>query len=94
MRHRKIDHNQREIVAALRRIGASVALLSMVGNGVPDIAVGFRKLNWFFEIKHGDKPKSRKQLTPKEKNFHKSWQGQIAIVENWQDAFRVIGATS
>jgi len=38
----KVDANHREIVDALRRIGAGVQSLAGVGNGVPDLLVYFR----------------------------------------------------
>ena len=41
----KIDENQPEIVDALRAMGCSVTILSAVGNGCPDILVGFRGIN-------------------------------------------------
>jgi hypothetical protein len=38
----KVDINQKEIVAYLRKIGASVAVMSAVGQGFPDLVVGWR----------------------------------------------------
>ena len=37
----KTDANHADIVDALRRVGASVVSLASVGNGVPDLLVGF-----------------------------------------------------
>ena len=46
----KVDDNQSEIVAALRKVGCTVLILSSVGRGCPDIAVGRAKQNYFLEI--------------------------------------------
>lgn len=47
----RIDRNQNDIVDALRRVGAAVTVLSSVGNGCPDILVGFRGQWYMMEIK-------------------------------------------
>ena len=38
----RIDRNQPEIVKALRQVGAHVTSLAAVGDGVPDLLVGFQ----------------------------------------------------
>lgn len=65
----RTDVNQASIVKGLRGIGASVAILAQIGNGIPDLLVGFRGKNFLFEIKDGDKPASQKKLTADEKIF-------------------------
>ena len=47
----KVDANQKEIVAALRRIGATVQCLHMVGHGCPDLLVGWHGENILMEVK-------------------------------------------
>ena len=76
----KVDSNQREIVSALRQIGASVQILSMVGKGCPDILVGFRRNNFLFEIKDSNKPPSKRKLTPDERQWHDDWRGQVTTI--------------
>lgn len=82
----KVDANQAEIVAALRAIGATVTSLATVGNGCPDIVVGYRGINLLYEIKDGRKPKSARALTEKEKAWHAAWAGQACIVESVDEA--------
>ena len=94
MKAAKVDHNQRAVVAALRGVGASVVHLHAVGRGCPDIAVGFRGRNWFFEIKDGAKPPSDRKLTPAQVEWHRSWRGQVSVILNADDALRVIGVES
>lgn len=88
------DANQDQIIADLRRsdIGASVAVTHQLGNGVPDIVVGFRGENFLIEIKDGSKPPSARRLTPDEKDFHMGWQGQIDVANDLDDVLRIIGA--
>ncbi len=87
----KVDENQSEIVAGLRAVGASVKPMHSVGDGFPDLAVGYRDLNYFIEVKDGSKPPSRRKLTPDQVKFHSEWRGQIAVVKNLDEAFAVIG---
>ena len=86
----KVDANQPEIVQALRDVGATVFVLARVGQGIPDLAVGYRGRNYFLEVKNldgrGDK------LTPAEKEFFDTWHGQAAVVRNEAEALAVIGA--
>lgn len=97
--HRRHDHNQTAIVAALRAAGATVADLAGVGNGCPDLLVGAWlpcpccgqpvAMNVLIEIKNVNGRGPR--LTPAEAAFHASWGGQIATVLTVEEALRVIG---
>ena len=86
----RIDANQGEIVAYLRRIGASVQVLSAVGHGCPDLLVGFRGRNVLLEVKDGGKPPSKRKLTPDEQEWHALWRGEVRIVESIQDARSIL----
>ena len=89
-RRAKIDANQPLIVKALRDAGATVQSLSQVGSGVPDLAVGWRGKNFFFEIKDPSRKPSERKLTDDEKAWHYTWRGQVAVIETVEDAFKVI----
>lgn len=82
----RVDRNQKEIVTGLRRCGYSVAVTSNVGKGFPDIVCGVANKNFLFEIKDGEKPKSKKKLTEAEEKFFESWNGQVSIIESLDDA--------
>ena len=86
----RTDSNQPDIVQALRDVGATVFVLARVGQGIPDLAVGYRGRNYFLEVKNldgrGDK------LTPAETEFFDTWRGQTAVVRNEAEALAVIGA--
>lgn len=83
---RKTDKNQKEIVAALRKIGCSVFPTHEVGRGFPDLTVGFRGRTVLVECKDGTLPPSRKKLTTDEKLFHFGWRGEAIIVYSVDEA--------
>lgn len=86
----KVDDNQKEITAALRKLGCSVQILSQIGKGCPDILIGYKGRNYLVEIKDGKKVPSARKLTPDEKDWHEAWQGQICIIESLQDISNMV----
>lgn len=76
----KVDRNQPEIVAALRKAGATVESLAAVGCGVPDLLVGFQGRTVLIEVKDGARPKSERQLTTDQIEWHASWRGDTCVV--------------
>lgn len=89
-KHGRTDANQSEIVAALRKCGASVQILSSVGRGVPDLIVGWRGVNYLMEVKDGTQPPSRRSLTPDEQAWHVRWSGQVAVVDSAEAAISML----
>lgn len=89
------DANHAEIVAALRSAGATVFELHKVGDGCPDLAVGFGDVNHLIEIKVpvGKKSPKAAPLTKAQRISFAEWRGRkIAIVTNITEALQVIGA--
>ena len=85
------DANHSKIVKELRQIpGISVADTGDLGNGFPDIVVGYKGKNLMIEIKDGEKPPSGRKLTPDEKEFHDTWRGQVCIATCTNDVFDLI----
>ena len=87
----KPDSNQKHIVAILRQCGATVRILAMVGQGVPDLLVSHPLAvppgqNFLLECKMKDG-----RLTDAERVFFDEWPGQKAIVYCAEDALRVMG---
>jgi hypothetical protein len=87
---KRIDANQREIVAACRACGATVLILSNVGKGCPDLLIGYHGVNYLVEIKDGSKPPSQQKLTPAERLFFDSWRGKAFIIRTVNDAIRLL----
>ena len=90
MRAAKIDANQPEIVAALRKLGYGVQSLASVGKGVPDLLVCKGKVNVLLEVKDGSKPPSKRVLTPEQVKWHRQWTGRIYVVEYVEDAIQAL----
>lgn len=88
----KIDANQPEIVKGLRQAGAFVQSLAAVGNGCPDLMVGFRGVTLAMEIKDGSKPPSERRLTKDQLAWHAAWLGgPLCVVDSLDAALRAIG---
>jgi Holliday junction resolvase len=85
-RKARIDENQPDIVKHLRTLGMSVCLLHTVGQGVPDICVGYRGINVLLEIKDSKQPKCKQKLTTDEADWHLDWRGQVATVKDKEEA--------
>ena len=86
-RNAKVDANHAVIVAALRQVGASVQDLAKVGQGCPDILVGYRGQNYLMEIKTNKGKATLPQIA-----WHTFWQGQVVVVRDVDEALHVIGA--
>ena len=92
---KRVDTNQKDIVAALRKIGCSVFTTHMVGHGFPDLVVGWvdkqgRRRTVLMEIKDGNLPPSRNKLTTDEKLFHFGYRGEATIVYSVEDAIQYV----
>lgn len=87
---KRVDRNQKFIVQALRKIGATVWHTHEAGKGAPDIVVGFRRRNYLFEIKDPEKPPSKRRLTEDERCFHYGWQGQVDVIHSFEEALEVM----
>ena len=89
-RANRIDDNQTDIVAALRKAGATVRVISQ-GEGIPDLLVGFRGETILLEVKDGNKPPSARTLTPAEQKFFNEWEGGLCmVVKSVEDALEML----
>ena len=90
MRRARVDRNQKEIVAALRKGGATVHCLHAVGGGCPDLVVGWKGVNYLMEVKDGEKPMSQRKLTPDQVKWHDQWKGQKCVVKSVDEALYIV----
>lgn len=88
----KVDRNQAEIVAALRAVGATVQPLHAVGQGCPDLLVGYRGKNYLIEVKDWKASASDRQLNARQVEWHDGWKGTVVKIETVEGALAVIGA--
>lgn len=91
MRAKRVDDNQKEIVRQLRQLGISVRHLHTIGQGCPDLLLGYRRMNFLIELKDYKKKKSQKKLTGDEEEFFKTWRGQVNKCETLEDIMKVVG---
>lgn len=88
----KIDANHTQVVMALQAAGATVQSLAAVGQGVPDLLVGFQGKTLLMEVKDGQKPPSARRLTEQQIIWHGAWRGgPVAIVDGVDAALRALG---
>lgn len=89
-RANRVDANQQQIVDVLRSYGAYVRVVTM-GDGVPDLLVGYKGYTILMEVKDGKKPPSARELTAAEKKFFEEWTGGLlAIVNNAEEAIEIL----
>ena len=91
---RKVDGNQREIVAGLRAIGACVIDLSGVGAGVMDLLVIYRRRTHMVELKNLDGRGNK--LTPAQIGLHQQIGdagGEVHIVTDLEQAIALVTRT-
>ena len=87
----KIDANQPAIVDALRKCGAFVQSLAAVGNGCPDLLIGYRGRTFLIEVKDGSKVPSAQKPTPDQLFWHACWVGgSLAVVNDIEGALRIL----
>jgi hypothetical protein len=62
-----------------------------MGDGVPDLLVGYRGYTLLLEVKDGNKPPSARELTPAEQKFFDEWTGGLlAVVNNVDEALEIL----
>lgn len=88
---KKTDANQLDLMKQCRKIpNLSIVSTHIIGKGFPDCIIGYKGKNYMIEIKDGNKPKSARKLTKDEIIFHEKWNGQVNIVENFDDIIKLI----
>ena len=86
---RRVDENQKGIVEDLRKIGASVLVMSSLSKAF-DLLVGYQGNNFLFEVKNPKKPKSQRKLTKSQVDLHRSWKGNAQVIETSQDIIDIL----
>ena len=81
----RVDSNQVAVVAALRKIGASVLHLHRVGGGCPDLLVCYRKRTILLEVKMPDE-----ELNALQVEFHANWGSELYAVHSPLEAVRAL----
>ena len=82
---KKVDSNQAQIIADLKKIGVSVLNLSRVGGGCPDILVGWQGKNILIEIKT-----AKGDLNDLQIEFFKEWKGPKFVCKSINEIIEII----
>lgn len=92
LRVRRADANQKEVTKALRKIGAAVTPIHVIGKGVADLLVSFRNQWFVLEVKDGTKPPSQRTLTQDEQDWIAEQKALVAIINSPEEAVRLVSA--
>ena len=88
----RTDKNHEEVVAALRKVGASVQSLASIGKGCPDLLVGYHGILYLMEVKDGTNIPSKQLLTEDQKKWHDAWTGSpVHVVRSIEQALKILG---
>ena len=84
---KRVDENQKTIVHTFIALGASVIDLSRVGQGTPDLAIGYKGKTVFVEVKSSEKaPYTEPQI-----KFMQNWRGgAVSRIDSVDAAIRLI----
>lgn len=84
---KRTDGNHRAVVEEFRKAMPDATLFdaSGAGRGFPDLVVGWKGINFLFEVKDPEKCPSARSLTDAQKDFHTAWQGQVKVVHTAAD---------
>ncbi len=86
------DANHSDIVKALKRCGAIVVDMSVLGGGVPDILVGYQGRSLLMEIKTGAKATHDATVRQRQADFAATWRGDpVVTVRSELDALQALG---
>jgi hypothetical protein len=90
----RTDGNQTSIRKSLDALpGVRTVSIASIGDGLPDLIVGYAGKNYLVELKDPTKCPSERRLTPDEQVWHSRWTGQVSVCETFEDVLLVIGIT-
>ena len=81
----RTDLNHAQVINGLRQAGMAAHSIASVGDGVPDILVGFRGICVVLEVK-----RYKEEPNQKEKDFAARWPGPYAIVNTPEEAILAV----
>ena len=86
----RLDGNHREVVDEFRRFGCSVLDMSRLGEGTPDLLIGYGGISLLVEVKDGKRPPSRRTLTGDQVDFWLSWKQNPRVVKNLEEVAKTV----
>lgn len=82
---KKVDTIQGESIKILRQWGFSVQPIHTIGNGCPDLLVGYSGINYLLELKS-----EGGELNENEYTWHLCWNGQAVVIEGMDGLYEWI----
>ena len=84
---KRVDENQNQIIHTFIALGASVLNLSRVGQGCPDLLIGYKGISCLVEIKRD----SKAAFTDPQVKFMQTWRGgAVSRIDSVDAAIRLI----
>jgi rhamnose utilization protein RhaD (predicted bifunctional aldolase and dehydrogenase) len=84
---KRVDENQKQIIYTFIALGATVLNLSRVGEGCPDLLIGFKNKSVLVEIKKD----SKAMFTEPQVKFMQNWRGgPVSRIDSVDAAIRLI----
>lgn len=84
---KRVDENQNQIIHTFIALGASVLNLSRVGQGCPDLLIGYKNKSVLVEIKKD----SKAVFTEPQLKFMQNWRGgAVCRIDSVDAAIRLI----
>lgn len=92
----KRDSNHGDVTKALERVGCTVLDLAAVGDGAPDLCVGYGTRNYLIEVVGPDKLKRFPPCgrTDNQREWHEVWRGSVLTVTSAEDAIEQLGIST
>jgi rhamnose utilization protein RhaD (predicted bifunctional aldolase and dehydrogenase) len=84
---KRVDENQKQLIHTFIALGASVLNLSRVGQGCPDLLIGYKNKSILVEIKKD----SKSTFTEPQIKFMQEWRGgTVSRIDSVDAAIRLI----
>jgi len=84
---KRVDENQKQLIHTFIALGASVLNLSRVGQGCPDLLIGYKNKSVLVEIKKD----SKSTFTEPQIKFMQEWRGgAVSRIDSVDAAIRLI----
>ncbi len=83
----RTDGNQPEIVAALRKAGWTVMIISGAGENRPDLIIAKAGETWALEIKN---PRGYNRVSKGQAEWQATWEGKCAVVRSAEEAIAIV----
>jgi len=86
----RTDGNHKEVVDEFRRLGCSVLDMSRLGEGAPDLLIGYGGISILVEVKDGRKPPSKATLSTLQVQWWLDWKQNPRVVRNLEQVAETV----